>query len=73
MEAARAPADPNSGGCFAYEAASERGCRLLCVGGDSVKVENRWRGTLWHTTYHPLNNGLNRDITIITNTTRTGQ
>ncbi len=34
------PAALNFGGCFAYEAASERACRLLYVGGDSVKIEN---------------------------------
>jgi uncharacterized protein with PIN domain len=33
----------NFGSCFAHEAASERACPLLYVGGGSVKIENRWR------------------------------
>ena len=44
MGTGRAPAALNFGGCLAHEAASERACPLLCVGGDSMKIEDRWRG-----------------------------
>ena len=48
----RAPGRLNFGGCFAYERRVNVLARLLYIGGNSVKIENRWRGSdgIRHTT-----------------------